>query len=76
MIQNAIASVGKNAADMTREEKVGIVAYLETKGAFLIRYSVEHVAELLGMTKYTIYNYLDEIRNKQQDAEVATAKTS
>ena len=26
---------------MTREDKVAIVAYLEAKGAFLIRYSVE-----------------------------------
>jgi predicted transcriptional regulator YheO len=76
LIQNAISSVGKNTADMTREEKVAIVAYLETKGAFLIRYSVERVAELLGMTKYTIYNYLDEIRNKPEVGETVTAKTS
>lgn len=75
LIQNAISSVGKNPADMTREEKVAIVAYLEAKGAFLIRYSVERVAELLGMTKYTIYNYLDEIRKKQEDGEVETAKS-
>jgi len=75
LIQNAISSVGKNPVDMTRDEKVAIVAYLETKGAFLIRYSVERVAELLGMTKYTIYNYLDEIRKKQEGAEIETAKT-
>jgi predicted transcriptional regulator YheO len=37
---------------------------------------VERVAELLGMTKYTIYNYLDEIRKKQDVAEVETVKTS
>jgi predicted transcriptional regulator YheO len=76
LIQNAISSIGKNPPDMTREEKVAIVAYLEAKGAFLIRYSVERVAELLGMTKYTIYNYLDEIRKKQDVAEVETVKTS
>jgi predicted transcriptional regulator YheO len=76
LIQNAISSIGKNPADMTRDEKVTIVAYLETKGAFLIRYSVERVAELLGMTKYTIYNYLDEIRKKLEDSEIETAKTS
>ena len=75
LIQNAISSIGKNPADMTREEKVAIVAYLETKGAFLIRYSVERVAELLGMTKYTIYNYLDEIRKKTEAGEIETAKT-
>jgi predicted transcriptional regulator YheO len=76
LIQNAISSIGKNPAEMTRDEKVAIVAYLETKGAFLIRYSVERVAELLGMTKYTIYNYLDEIRRRQEGAEIETAKTS
>jgi predicted transcriptional regulator YheO len=76
LIQNAISGVGKNTADMTREEKVAIVAYLETKGAFLIRYSVERVAELLGMTKYTIYNYLDEIRTKSEVGEVVTTKTA
>lgn len=72
LIHNAIASIGKSTADMTREDKVAIVAYLESKGAFLIRYSVERVAELLGMTKYTIYNYLDEIRKKQEVSEVET----
>jgi predicted transcriptional regulator YheO len=76
LIQNAISSIGKNPPDMSREEKVAIVAYLEAKGAFLIRYSVERVAELLGMTKYTIYNYLDEIKKKQDVGEVETLKTS
>jgi predicted transcriptional regulator YheO len=75
LIQNAISSIGKKTAEMTRDDKVAIVAYLEAKGAFLIRYSVERVAELLGMTKYTIYNYLDEIRKKQDSAELETAKT-
>jgi len=75
LIQNAISSIAKNIADMTREDKVAIVAYLEAKGAFLIRYSVERVAELLGHTKYTIYNYLDEIRNKQEVENAAPIKT-
>jgi len=69
------SSIGKKTPDMTREDKVAVVAYLETKGAFLIRYSVERVADLLGLTKYTIYNYLDEIRNKQQAGELDTART-
>ncbi len=75
LIQNAISNIGKKPSEMSREDKVAVVAYLETKGAFLIRYSVERVAELLGMTKYTIYNYLDEIRSKQPAGELETAKT-
>jgi predicted transcriptional regulator YheO len=58
---------------MTREDKVAVVSYLESKGAFLIRYSVERVAELLGLTKYTIYNYLDEIKNKEEESKLETA---
>jgi predicted transcriptional regulator YheO len=76
LIQNAISSVGRKIAEMTREDKIAIVAYLEAKGAFLIRYSVERVAELLGLTKYTIYNYLDEIRKKQEAEDTAPVKTS
>jgi predicted transcriptional regulator YheO len=70
LIQKAVSSTGKKMADLAREDKVAVVAYLEAKGAFLIRYSVERVAELLGMTKYTIYNYLDEIRKKQESTEL------
>lgn len=75
MIQSAFASIGKSASELTREDKVTVVANLEARGAFLIRYSVEHVAELLGLTKYTIYNYLDEIKKKPDDAELASSKT-
>jgi predicted transcriptional regulator YheO len=74
LIQNAIASIGKKTTDMTREDKVAVVSYLEAKGAFLIRYSVERVAELLGLTKYTIYNYLDEIKKKQEEGDIETVK--
>lgn len=74
LFQNAISTIGKPTAEMTREDKVAVVSYLESKGAFLIRYSVERVAELLGLTKYTIYNYLDEIKNKEEESELETAK--
>ena len=70
LIRNALLATEKSAHDLSREDKVAIVAYLEARGAFLIRYSVERVAEVLGLTKYTIYNYLDEIRNRQDAGEL------
>ena len=33
-------------------------------GFFLIRDSVDHVAGRLDLTRYTIYNYLGEIRRR------------
>ena len=33
---------------------------LDERGAFLIKKSVEQVAERLGVSRFTIYNYLDQ----------------
>ena len=32
----------------------------EAKGAFLIKKSIDHVAEYLGISRFTVYNYLNE----------------
>ncbi len=75
LITTALDSTGKQVNDLTREEKVSIVAQLEARGAFLIRYSVDRVAERLNLSKYTIYNYLEEIKQHlngpQPDAKAA-----
>ena len=39
-----------------------IVSYLDEKGVFLIRGSVDWVASKLGVSKYTIYSYLEAAR--------------
>lgn len=65
LIADAVRSTGKEIADLTREDKIAIITYLENKGAFLIRYSVDRIAELLSISKFTIYNYLEEIKARQ-----------
>ncbi|MGI6226798.1 MAG: helix-turn-helix transcriptional regulator [Peptococcales bacterium] len=47
---------------MDKDDKVYIVKKLENKGVFLIKGAIEYVANSLGVSRYTIYNYLDEIR--------------
>ena len=58
---------------MSRDDKIAVVSYLESRGAFLIRYSVDRVASLLQISKFTVYNYLDQIKAKQSEAEKVTA---
>lgn len=72
LIKDAIRSTGKEIADLTRENKVAVITYLENKGAFLIRYSADRVAELLNISKYTIYNYLEEAKRNGQTPERAS----
>ena len=62
LFQDAVRSTGKQISEFTREDKIAVISYLETKGAFLIRYSVDRVAELLSISNFTIYNYLDEVK--------------
>ncbi|CAM2834305.1 hypothetical protein GCM10007176_19510 [Salinicoccus roseus] len=49
---------------MKRHEKVELIRFMEEKGIFLMKGSVEKVASLLGISKVTVYSYLDEIKNK------------
>ena len=49
---------------MGREEKMKFLKYLDSKGAFLISKSSEKVCEFLGISKYTLYNYLETVRSE------------
>lgn len=47
---------------LDRGEKQRAVRLLEERGAFSYRKSAEVVAEALGVTRFTVYNYLNRIR--------------
>ena len=57
--------VGKTPENMTKEEKMKLIGFLDEKGAFLITHSSEKVSELLNISKFTFYNYLEATRNKK-----------
>ncbi|MFB3812660.1 MAG: transcriptional regulator [Terriglobales bacterium] len=76
LIRDAIRSTGKEIAGLTREDKIAVITYLEHKGAFLIRYSVDRIAELLSISKYTIYNYLEEVKARHGEDGKRSASQS
>jgi predicted transcriptional regulator YheO len=47
---------------MKKVHKSQVVRVLDEAGFFLIRDSVDHLAGVLEVTRYTIYNYLNENR--------------
>jgi len=47
---------------MVTDEKIRLVKLLEKKGAFQIRGVVSQLALRLGVSNFTIYNYLKKIR--------------
>lgn len=62
IVKNTLEEMGKPVAYMGKEEKVNIVKKLDNQGAFLIKGAIDYVAKVLCVSRYTIYNYLDEIR--------------
>ena len=48
---------------LSREDKQRAVKILDDRGAFVMRKSVEEVADALGVSRITIYNYLNAIRS-------------
>ena len=54
--------MGGKLGDLPREKKQAAVRILDEQGVFLIRKSVETVAKAMGVSRITIYNYLNAIR--------------
>ena len=59
MMQRELIKTGKDISQLTKDEKSQIVNNLDKMGAFLIKKSVERVAEFLDISRFTIYNYLN-----------------
>lgn len=46
-------------AKLGKAEKIRVVQELESKGLFLVKGAVDIVAARLGVTKFTVYNYME-----------------
>ena len=62
-LERLIAAVevelGASLAALSREDKQRAVRLLDERGAFQLRRSVELVADALGVSRFTVYNYLN-----------------
>ncbi|MTI80865.1 MAG: transcriptional regulator [Firmicutes bacterium] len=65
MIEQVISKAGAPASSMQKDEKIDVVLELDSKGVFLIKGAVDKVAAMLGVSRYTIYNYLEEGRSNR-----------
>lgn len=59
LIEHALAEVGKPVVMMTKEDKIRVVRYLNDAGAFLITKSGDRIASVLGISKFTLYKYME-----------------
>lgn len=62
MLDRALAANPIPAPLMRKTHRVRVVAALDEQGFFLMKDAVEFAAARLGVTRFTVYNYLQEIR--------------
>ncbi|UQS25757.1 aminotransferase class V-fold PLP-dependent enzyme [Amycolatopsis thermalba] len=62
LVDRAVAQTGIPVGLMKKKHKAAVVRELDEAGFFLIKDAVDFLAGELEVTRYTIYNYLNEIR--------------
>ncbi len=59
LITQSVERVGKPVAMMTKEDKIEAIQFLSRAGAFLVTKSGDKVSKYFGISKYTLYSYID-----------------
>ncbi len=69
MLDRLVAEVerelGGKLADLNREDKQRAVKLLNERGVFSLRRSIEDVADALGVSRITVYNYLNAVTRRE-----------
>ncbi|RPF48906.1 putative transcriptional regulator YheO [Hydrogenoanaerobacterium saccharovorans] len=59
LIEQSVQLVGKPVALMNKDDKIKAIQFLNNTGAFLITKSGDKVSKYFGISKYTLYSYID-----------------
>lgn len=69
LIEQSVIVAGKPVALMTKEDKINAIAYLNEAGAFLITKSGDKVSNYFGISKFTLYSYIDSAKQMNAEAD-------
>ena len=61
LIEGVEREFGTRLPQLSREEKQRAIRLLDERGAFTLRRAVEDVADAMGVSRITIYNYLNAV---------------
>lgn len=69
IISEGLSMIGTKPDKMNKEARIRLLKFLDERGVFLIQKSGQKVCDLLGISKFTLYNYLDEIRENSSNKQ-------
>ena len=61
LIDSVEREMGQQLPNMNREQKQSAIRLLDDRGALTLRRAVEDVADAMGVSRITVYNYLNAI---------------
>jgi hypothetical protein len=61
LIESVERELGAKLALLSRAEKQRAIRLLDERGAFILRRAVEDVADAMGVSRITVYNYLNSL---------------
>ncbi len=61
LIESVEGELGGRLPELPREHKQRAIRLLDERGAFILRRAVEDVADAMGVSRITVYNYLNAI---------------
>ena len=64
LIEQSVKLVGKPVALMNKDDKRQAIGFLNQSGAFLVTNSGDKIAKFFGISKYTLYSYIDKQEGK------------
>jgi putative PAC domain protein len=62
LIEQSVKLVGKTPALMSKDEKIKAIQFLQNAGAFLITRSSDKVSQFFGISKFTLYSYIEQAK--------------
>ena len=62
LLDHSVRLIGKPTALMSKDEKMRAIRFLDERGAFLVTKSGPKICQFFGISTYTLYSYLDDIR--------------
>lgn len=65
LISETLYDLGNGLPIISREDKVDFVARLDNKGIFQVKKAIPILADQLGLSRATVYNYLREARGER-----------
>lgn len=68
MVAESLAEIGKPVDQMSRDDRIAVLSRLDQQGVLHMRKGAERIAARLGISRVTVYSYLEEARSQVEEA--------